>query len=205
MIRFKTNARKGPKNKVTGPLTTQETSKQVKFWIRRVQARNENTEKFTKDQQQLHLKKDDKGIYECHGRVQGDYPVYLPDNESLTNKIVMHSHKLSCHGGVGMIMAKFREKYWSPRLRSIVKRVTKNCHTCKRFRAIAVPCPPIGNLPRDRTERNTAFQVVGVDYAGPLKYLTKGRRERKAYVILYTCSLTRAVYLELLPSQETNN
>ena len=45
--------------------------------------------------------------------------------------------------------------------------------------------------------------MVGVDYAGPIKYLTKGRRERKAYVILYTCSLTRAVYLELLPSQET--
>ena len=203
MIRFKANARKGPENKVTGPLTTQETSKQVKFWIRRVQARNENTEKFTKDQQQLNLKKNDEGIYECRGRVQGDYPVYLPDNESLTNKIVMHSHKLSCHGGVGMTMAKFREKYWSPRLRSIVKRVTKNCHTCKRFRAIAVPCPPIGNLPRDRTEESTAFQVVGVDYAGPIKYLTNGRRERKAYVILYTCSLTRAVYLELLPSQET--
>ena len=38
---------------------------------------------------------------------------------------------------------------------------------------------------------------------GPIRYLTKGRRERKAYIILYTCSLTRAVYLELLPSQET--
>ena len=78
-----------------------------------------------------------------------------------------------------MTMAKFREKYWSPRLRGIVKRVTKNCHTCKRFRAIAVPCPPIGNLPRDRTEGNTAFQVFEVDYAGLIKYLTKGRRERK--------------------------
>ena len=87
----------------------------------------------------------------------------------------MHSHKLSCHGGVGMTMAKFRQKYWSPRLRSIVKLVTKNCHTFKRFRAIAVPCPPIGNLPRDRTEGNTAFQVVGVDYAGPIKYLKNGK------------------------------
>ena len=98
MIWVKTNARKGPENNVTGPLTTQETSKHVKFWIRRIQTRNANTEKFTKDQQQLHLKKNDEGIYECRGRVQRDYPVYLPDNESLTNKIVMHSHKLSCHG-----------------------------------------------------------------------------------------------------------
>ena len=101
-------------------------------------------------------------------------------------------------------MVKFWEKYWTPRLRSIVKRVTKDCHTCKRFRAIAVANPPAGNLPRDGTEGNTALQVVGVDYAGPIKYLQKNKREGKAYVILYACSLTRATYLELLPNQETS-
>ena len=203
MNRFVSNARNSREDRITGPLTTEETARQVKFWIQRAQARNEQTGKFAEDQQQLNLQKNDEGTYECRGRIQGHYPVYLPDNEPLTEKIVMHAHKLSCHGGVGMTMAKFREKYWSPRLRSIVKRVTKACQTCKRFRAIAVPNPPTGNLPRDRTEGNTAFQVVGVDYAGPIKYLAKGKRERKAYVILYACSLTRAVYLELLPSQET--
>ena len=118
--------------------------------------------------------------------------------------MVEHAHKLSRHGRVGMTMAKFWERYWTPRLRSIVKQVTKSCHTCKRFRAIAVANPPIGNLPRNRTEGNTAFQVVGVDYAGPIKYLKKSKREGKAYIILYACSLTRATYLELLPNQETS-
>ena len=79
-----------------------------------------------------------------------------------------------------MTMKKFRKKSWSPRLKSTVKRDKKSCHTCKRFRAIAVPSPPIGNLPRDRTEENIPFQVVGVDYVGPLKDLTKRKRERKA-------------------------
>ena len=172
--------------------------------MKKVQQRNEETKAFKEDQQQLNLKTNDEGIYECQGRIQGHYPVYLPDNELLTEKIITHAHKLSSHGGVGMTMAKYREKYWTPRLRSIAKRVTKNCNTCKRFRAVAVANPPTGNLPRDRTEGGAAFQVVGVDYAGPIKYLTKEKREGKAYIILYDCSLTRAVYLELLATQETN-
>ena len=50
-------------------------------------------------------------------------------------------------------------------------------------------------LPNDRTEGNTPFQVVGVDYAGPLKIRVKQTREGKAYVILYACSLARALHL----------
>jgi hypothetical protein len=58
-------------------------------------------------------------------------------------------------------------------------------------------------LPKDRTEGNHAFQVVGVDYAGPLKYRKKSGKEGKAYIVLYTCSLTRALYLELTATMET--
>ena len=204
MSRLASNA-KSSRSKVVGPLTTEETNRQTKVWVKRVQQRNEETETFKEDRQKLNLQKNDEGIYVCKGRIQGHYPVYLPDNELFSEKIVAHAHKLSCHGGVGMTMAKYREKYWTPRLRSIVKRVTKNCNTCRRFRAVAVANPPTGNLPKDRTEGNAAFQVVGVDYTGPLKYQTRAKREGKAYVILYACSLTRAVYLELLPSQGTND
>ena len=45
--------------------------------------------------------------------------------------------------------------------------------------------------------------MIGVDFAGPVKYLQKPKREQKAYVVLYSCSLTRGVFLELLPSLET--
>ena len=150
------------------------------------------------------MQKNDEGIYVRQGRIQRHYPVYLPDNELLTEKIVLLAHKLSCHGGVGMTMAMFREKFWTPQLRSIIKRVTKSCNTCKRFRAVAVANPPTGNLPKDRIKGNAAFQVVGVDHAGPIKYQKMAKREGKVYIVLYACSLMRAVYLELLPSQDTN-
>ena len=107
------------------------------------------------------------------------------------------------HGGVGLTMAKVREKYWVPRLRRLTKKVIKKCFGCKRFRAVAAKCPPPGLLPRTRTEGATPFNVIGVDFAGPVKYLGKGKKEGKAYVVLYSCSLTRGVFLELLPSLET--
>ena len=79
----------------------------------------------------------------------------------------------------------------------------KGCHKCRRYKAIAFKNPPPGNLPRDRTEGNAAFKVVGVDFAGPLKYKIKKNVEGKAYLVLYACSLSRAVFIEVLPNLET--
>ena len=56
--------------------------------------------------------------------------------------------------------------------------------------------PPVGNLPRDRTQGNRPFQVVGVDFAGPIKYCVTTKTQGKAYVTLFVCSLCRAIYLE---------
>ena len=58
-------------------------------------------------------------------------------------------------------------------------------------------------MPSDRTEGTAAFRVVGVDFAGPMKYRKGKKNEGKAYIVLFACSLTRGIYLELLPSLET--
>ena len=100
-------------------------------------------------------------------------------------------------------MAAVRENYWVPRLRRLVKKVTKECWGCKRFQATAVATSPPGLLPTNRTEGTTAFEVVGVDFAGPIRYRKGSNREGKAYIALFACSLTRGVHLELLPSLET--
>ena len=53
--------------------------------------------------------------------------------------------------------------------------------------------PPPGLLPPERTEGSSPFEVVGVDFAGPIKYRKSSRAEGKAYLALYACSLTRAL------------
>ena len=74
---------------------------------------------------------------------------------------------------------------------------------CKKFHAARFRNPPPGNLPVDRTEGSYPFQVVGVDYARPIVYKASKKLEVKTYILLFACSLTRAVHLEPLTDQTT--
>ena len=159
---------------------------------------------YENDRLQLNLQLNDQQLLECRGRIQGIYPVYLPDTAVYTEKFVEEAHESTLHGGTQLTMAKVRERHWVPRLRRVVKRIVKKCPGCKRFQATALGVPPPGLLPRDRTEGSTPFQVVGVDYAGPIKFKATEKREGKAYLILYACSLTRALYLDLARSLQTD-
>ena len=42
------------------------------------------------------------------------------------------------YGGVGLTMARIRERYWVPRLRRLVKRVIKGGYGCHRFQVKAL-------------------------------------------------------------------
>ena len=44
--------------------------------------------------------------------------------------------------------------------------------------------------------------MVGVHFSRPLKYRKGKKNEAKAYIMLYACSLTEGIYLELLPNME---
>ena len=102
------------------------------------------------------------------------------------------------------MMAKVRETNWIPRLRRLVKKVIRNYWGCKRFHVQAYQSPPPGQLPTTRTQGVTPLEAVGIDFAGPIKYRARQKSEGKAYLALYACCLTRAVYLDLLTSLETS-
>nr|pir hypothetical protein ZK228.2 - Caenorhabditis elegans [Caenorhabditis elegans] len=55
-----------------------------------------------------------------------------------------------------------------------------------------------------RTEPSSPFQRVGLDYLGPLEYLKDdGVSLGKAYVLVYSCFVTRAVVLRVVPDGST--
>ena len=200
--RFTHNSRH-PTNKISGPLNAEEIAARRLFWVKRTQREGVRNPSFPEDQQQLNLQPNADGVLECRGRIQGEYPVYLPDSAIYTAKVVQHAHATTLHGGVSLTMAKVRETLWVPRLRKLVKQIIKRCWGCKRFQAVSVKSPPPGLLPKDRTEGDTPFSVIGVDFAGPVKYRVKHKTEGKAYVVLYAYSLTRGIFMELLQSLET--
>ena len=204
VARFLRNSKSPTNQRIKGSLNTEEINKQSLFWEKNAQKQWEGSDQFQEDQLRLKLQPNRKEVLECRGRIQGNYPVYLLDSALCTLKFVQHAHEITLHGEEGLAMAKVRDSHWIPRLRKLVKRVIKQCYGCKRFQITAFSNPPQGNLPRDRTEGNLPFQVVGVDYAGPIKYRTSKNREGKAYIVLYACSLTLALYLELTKTLETN-
>ena len=199
--RFAHNSLAGSRGteRIEGLLTTDETERQRQFWIKQAQ---ENCD-LEQDRVALNLQPSSDGVLECRGRIQGEYPIYLPDTHLFTHKVVEEAHLTTLHGGIGLTMTKVRSRYWVPRLRRLVRRVRKSCHGCKRLTATAYATPPPGILPTTRTQGTNPFQVIGVDYAGPLQYRVTKQKEGKAYVLLYSCSLTRGIYLELLPTLET--
>lgn len=203
MVRFLFNLRSQPTERRSGVLTTDEIQAQVNWWIKTEQSRYRDTEQLEEDTQRLNLEKNELGLLVCKGRIQGECPIYVPPASKLGEKIVMHEHVCTLHGGVGMTMAAVRRRYWIPRLRQLTKKVRRNCNGSKRFQVTPFSRPPTGNLPKDRTQGTRPFQVIGVDYAGPFLYKNRSGTHSKAYLLLFACSLTRAVHLELLPNMST--
>ena len=153
--------------------------------IQRAQNTVKDDQQFHVDREQLNLQENNVGILECRGRIIGEYPVYIPDIHPFATSLVREAHITTVHGGVGLTMAKVRERYWIPQLRRLVKKIRSDCNGCKRFRAKAYQAPPPGNLPTTRTQGTVPFEVIGVDFAGPIKYVTKSREEAKSYLALY--------------------
>ena len=194
--RFLNNCRN---SKVSGPLTADRILVQRKFLIKREQNLYSNTENFEIRRQQLNLKPNEEGIYECHGR----YPVFISNKSVLAEKLVEETHLQTVQGGVTLTMARIRDQSRIPTLRQLVKRIIQRCYGCKRRNISHYPKPSQGLIPTERTKQDLPFSVIRTDYAGSFICKTKGKRDIKYYLLLFTCSLTRAVNLELLPNQTT--
>ena len=149
--------------------------------------------------QQLNLKLSEEG----YGRIQRQHPVFIPRECKLAETLIEEAHIQTIRGGVKLTMAKIRSKYWVPTLRQLVKKVLRTCYGCKKFHVKSYPVPQKGLLAADRTNLDLPFKIIGTVYAGPFLCKSEGKKERKVYLLLFTCSLSRAIHLEMLPNQTT--
>ena len=123
--RFVKNCKVSCKNRETGPLTSSEVEDRELCWIKRAQREAKEDPEFVDVQLQLNIQLNVNGVLECRGRIEGDYPVYLPRNSFLAKKVVERAHFATLHGGVAMSMAKVRERFWIPKLRRFVKQARR--------------------------------------------------------------------------------
>lgn len=147
---------------------------------------------------------DDDGLIRIHGRLEKAagltyderHPVILPRCHA-TLLLVRSQHILLKHAGVGTLINSLRCQYWILGVRCLAKRVVKECVQCRRFDSR--PMDQVrAPLPHDRVTRAPPFSVTGIDHAGPLFCNDTG--EKKFYIVLFTCAVTRALHLELVDS-----
>ena len=102
-------------------------------------------------------------------------------------------------GVVGLTMMFIRQGYSVPR--RLTKKVIRGCYGCKNFQVAAFANPPTASLLTDRIEESVPFEVLGLDFSGPVQAFTKEGGKIEVYILLFACSLTRAIHVELLPNQ----
>ncbi|XP_055938249.1 uncharacterized protein LOC129968417 [Argiope bruennichi] len=206
LLRFLKNLKNGRNRRTVGPLNYDETKKAERILLKQVQLEafyDENDKRL----KSLQVIKDSEGILRVKTRIffredHRDFrlPIILPSDHPVVMTLIMYEHEHHGHFGVQMLMYHLRENYWILKSRKAIKKGIKSCIICNRFDAKPVFVQE-GLLPHDRVRDAETFEIVGLDLAGPVIL----KEERKAWILILTCAVYRAVHLELLTSVSTEN
>ena len=216
VLRFIMNSKQADiSDRRLGPLLPEEIRKVLLNWIHscqqttfanefvNLQSSNLRTRRLPLVRQ-LRLFLDNKGTIRCGGRIHNaplddrtKFPALLPKEHPLTRLIVYSVHKEQLHTGVNGTVAALRQEYWIPSARQLVRRLLRQCVSCRKVigKPYSIPDPP--PLPHSRTKEGKPFEITGVDFTGAL-YVRNPQGEGKVYICLFTCGLTRAVHLEVV-------
>ena len=177
--------------------------------IKCVQSSFTDDKNFANKKKQLNLFQDEHGLWRCGGRLgeselpyDAKHPWILHKNHHFTKLAIYQAHKDVKHNGSQETLNKFREQFWITKPRTLFKRLVKECTTCKRHEGKPYGYPEAPPLPKERVYGHYAFENIGIDYAGPVyvkDIYSESDITHKAWIVLTTCTTTRAIYLDLVP------
>lgn len=84
----------------------------------------------------------------------------------------------------------------------MTKRMLKRCETWNQLHCSGAACEPAAPLTGLRVNPADPFEVVGMNFAGPL-FPKECGVAKKCYILVITCAITRAVHLELVSDLTT--
>ena len=197
--------------RATPTLTVDEINSALTYWLKMSQSPLPEASKFRKWTHQFGLFQDEAGLWRCKGRLQNAeaplaavHPILLNKEHHLTTLIVIAAHERVMHSGVKATLTELRSRYWIIQARNFIKRILRNCLTCQRHQGKPYLPPPAPPLPTFRVNEAKPFCNAGVDFAGPLYVReTVNSVTRKVWMCLFTCCVTRAVHLDIVPDMTT--
>nr|XP_018900622.1 PREDICTED: uncharacterized protein LOC109032781 [Bemisia tabaci] len=151
---------------------------------------------------------DSKGLLRVGGRLKNSnlplgekHPVLLPAHHKLTELIIREKHERLGHAAPQALLASVRQSFWPLQGKRMAQKIAARCMTCIRAKP-KLSSQMIGQLPLERVVPAPAFTSGGIDFAGPIKLRssrTAKTSNKKAYLTLFVCFVTKAVHLELCP------
>ena len=189
-------------------LTSEEINSAEKLWIKHVQKTLFHEKTFTQTKVNLGVFVDDEGILRCSGRIQysslpydSKFPMLLPNGHYFTKLIIANSHEQVWHNKVRETLTQLRSRFWVIKGRKAVKEIVSKCFFMQKNEGKYYSTPAAPPLPSYRVA-DFGFTSVGIDHAGPVFvkniYESDGTMY-KAYITVVTCTVTRAIHLELNP------
>ena len=181
---------------------------EISYLKAREQNKTTNTADVPKLLSDLNGFMDEKGMLRCKGRLSKlnvysyavHNPILLSKEHRLTTLMIEDQHRHCKHLGVGTTLTELRENgYWLPSGRQVVKRVIKNCITCKKMNALAFSYPKMTNLPKERVSLVKPFSNTAIDYTGHIFVGDANGEMKKMYIVLYTCLAIRCIHLDVVP------
>ena len=122
------------------------------------------------------------------------FPILLPPKCEHVRSLVRHEHVLLGHSLNQHLFAHLRKKFYILGGKSTITSIIKECVDCQRHDK--KPSNQLmGVLPESRVNIVRPFRVTGLDMIGPMKVKHGGRGHAKRWILLLTCTATRAVML----------
>ena len=140
---------------------------------------------------QCNLFIDGENIIRVHGKSNRNtskhkFPILLSKTSKLTQLIIMNYHSKFFHSGVYNVLSELRKSFYIPNIYSVVKKLIKNCVTCKRFkdRPIKLNQSPYREFRTDPPA--IPFAYLFMDYLGPFTVKLQGNK-MKVWILCFTC------------------
>ena len=208
VMRFLFNVRHQKEDRITGSLTPEERRHALQFWIKEAQEKEFYSDircvrrgaLLPKGSSLMKLRPrldEDDVLCAVPRTMEPPLPI-LPEFAHITALIIDDAHRRCFHQNARVTLALLSGEYLVRR-RS-VNRVVNTCTRCRRYRGLSYQ-PREGGLPSFRTQPCRPFSRVGLDFFGPL-FVDEGK---KVWVLLFTCATSRAIHLELVRSQSTDD
>ena len=109
------------------------------------------------------------------------------------------------HSGITRTVTKSRRKYWIIRGRKLAQKIKRSCYRCKLLDKMLAE-QQMAPLPKSRLAIAPTFYTTSLDLFGPIeiKDTVKQRSRKKVWGVIFSCTVTRAMYLDVTEDYSTD-